>query len=117
MIGVELRVEGADVVPEGGVFYGNGAVGFYGPGELVELFDRDLLAVCGGFDLLNVTAEIADLVKGVPRGHLEFELVVNAGDFHGDVEKVLFRIGEGDFVADGGGGGGGEEQEEKKEKW
>ena|ERR1700687_2547588 len=71
MLGIELGVEGAGIVPEGGVFYGDGAAGVELPGELVELFDGDFLAVGVGFDLLDVAAEIAYFVERVPGRHLE----------------------------------------------
>ena len=58
-----------------------------------------------GFDLLDVAAEIADFVERVPGGHLESYLPPDVGNFHGDVEEMLFGMGERDFVADGGVGG------------
>ena len=47
-------------------------VGLDVPGELVEFFDVDALAIGVGFDLLDVAAEIANFVESVPGGHLEF---------------------------------------------
>src|SRR5271170_7694660 len=109
VVGVELGVEGAGVVPKGGVFDGDGAGGVNVPGEFVDLDDVDALAVRVGFDLLDVTAKIANFVEGVPGSHLEFDFVLDIGNFHGDVEEVLVWVGEGDVVMDRGGGCAGEE--------
>lgn len=39
---------------------------------------------------------------------------MDVGDFHRDVEEVLFGVQDGDFVADGGGSGSGEEEKDEK---
>src|SRR5271169_4534678 len=110
MIGIELGVERADIIPEGGVFYRDGAVSFDLPGELVELFNSDSLAVGVGLDLLDVAAEVADFVEGVPCGHLKFYAVMDVRDFHGDAEEMLLGVGDRDLVANRCVGGSGEEK-------
>jgi len=46
---------------------------------------------------------------------LECEFAVDIGDFHGDLEEMLFGVGEGELVADFSVGGGGEEQTDKEQ--
>lgn len=114
VLGIELGVEGAGVVPESGVVDGDGADGFDVPGELIKLFDGDSLAVGEGFNLLHVTAEVADFIECVPGSHLKRQFALHVRDFHGDTEQVLFRMGERDLVADGGVGMSGEKQVDSK---
>jgi hypothetical protein len=40
---------------------------------------------------------------------------VDVRDLHGDVKEMLFRVGEGDLVANCGGGGAAEKEHEDKE--
>jgi hypothetical protein len=47
-----------------------------------------------------MTAEIANLIKRVPGGHLEVEVICDFGDFDRDVEEMLLGTGERDGVAD-----------------
>ncbi len=108
VFGIELGAERARIVPESGIGNFYRARGIDVPGELVEFGDFDFLVVGEGFDLLDVTAEVADLVKGVPRGHLEIHFAVDIGDFHRDAKEVLLWMGQRDGVVDCGGGWGGD---------
>ena len=70
----------------------DGTLAFDSPGLLVQLLDFRLLTARAGFDLTQVTAEIANLVQGVPCGHLYRESIRNIGHTHAHVEYMAFRI-------------------------
>src|ERR1700721_372229 len=99
VFGVELRTERPGVVPKGVVGNFDRAVGSNAPRELVQLFNGELASVGGGGNALHMAAEIANLVEGVPGGHLKVHAVFHLGDFDGDVEEMLFGMRERDFVA------------------
>ena len=106
-----MGVERAGFVPKRVVGDGDGARAFDAPGEFVELFNGRSLAVDSGLDLLDVAAEIANFIKGVPGSHLQAKFVMNLGDLHGNVKEVLFGMSEGDGVGNCGGGRSRKEKE------
>src|SRR6266852_1094313 len=96
---IKLGAERPRVVPEGVIGNYDGARGSNAPGEFVQLLDGNVTAIGGGGHPLHVAAEIANLVEGVPGGHLKVDLVRHAGDFDGDVEEMLLGMSERDGVA------------------
>src|SRR3974390_3308487 len=47
-----------------------------------------------------MAAEIANLIEGIPCGHLQVNVILHVRDSHGDVEQMLFRMRKGYGVLD-----------------
>ncbi len=100
---VELRIEGARIVPEARVLDANFARAFDAPGVLVEaLHGQRIARSVGGVEVADAISEVANLIERVPRRHLHEDAAVNARDDHGHVELVLGRVRQRNFVANRG---------------
>src|SRR5208283_2945561 len=101
---VDLRGERARLVPEDGIVEHDCAGGgTETPGMRSEPAQRYVAAgKSGGVELLDARGEIAHLVQRVPDGHVHFERVLDAGDFHADLKMAGGARGERDGITDGG---------------
>ena len=117
MLGIQLRPERSRLVPVIAVLDAHSAFAGDSPGLLVEARDRrhgtlrgrGRRSVSVSFTrsglhakVDHVISKIANLIKGVPRGHLDHDRAVNVWDGHGDVKRVRGRVRDRDFVANGG---------------
>ena len=92
MLRIQLRRKRTNLIPVRGVRNLDRSGSLNAPGLLVHLFDEHLLRTSHGLDLLQVTAEIADLVKRIPRGHSNGDFAGHVGNGHRHVEEVPFGM-------------------------
>jgi hypothetical protein len=55
----------------------------------------------GGADPVHVLGEVADLIKGIPNGELEFVFVSARRDLDRDPDEMALGVGERNSVANG----------------
>src|SRR5215469_7288094 len=92
MFRVELRAERPRIIPERIVGDLHLAVALHPPGQLVQLLNRGLLTIHARRNPLHMAAEIADLIKRIPRRHLQIHVPLHVRHFHRYMEKMLFRM-------------------------
>jgi hypothetical protein len=64
-----------------------------------------------------VTAEVANLIEGIPCRHFHSDFARDIGNGHRNVEEMLFRVCKRHFVSDGGvAGGAGQRKKQKAEE-
>jgi hypothetical protein len=97
---IELRAEGSGIVPVGGVVNRDSSGRMNDPSLLVYFFDWKSHVAHEGIYFLDVVAEIANLIKGIPRGHLDRDFASNVRNRHGDVKQMIFWLSERNFVMD-----------------
>src|SRR5436309_15577877 len=67
---IELRGERAVFIPIGIIADRNGPLPRYPPGLLIQLFNGPYFCTSKGRNIVDVTAEVANLIEGVPCRHL-----------------------------------------------
>jgi hypothetical protein len=81
---------------------------------LIQLFDGRYFCTGKDRNILDVTAEVANLIERVPSRHFHGDFARDIGNGHRHMEEMLFRVCERHFVSDGGvarGAGQGKKQE------
>src|SRR3954447_17225789 len=98
VLSAQLRREWAGFIPIGAVLQLNGSARLYFPRLLVDFFDRRACCAHMSFHLLDVAAEIPDLIQRIPPRHLNGHFARDVRNSHHDVKQMSFRIGNGNFI-------------------
>ncbi len=104
VLGVELRIERAGIVPETRVLDANLALApgetFDAPGFFIKAAHQQRVAGCvGGAEIADAISEVTNLVKRVPCRHPHHDTALHAGDDHSHAKLVLRGMRERYFVA------------------
>src|SRR5712692_7771410 len=92
MLGIQLRCERTRFIPIRRVGNLDRSRPLDAPRLLVYLFSECLLRTYERLYLLHVTAEVADLVERIPRGHPNNHLARHIGNSHRDLEEMSLRM-------------------------
>ena len=92
MLGNQLRTKRPHIVPKGCVRHLYRSRAHHAPCQFVQFVDFHFIAVDRCFHLLNMTAEVANLVQRVPCGHLQFHLSLHVWYFHGHAKQMLLGV-------------------------
>src|SRR5437899_2403796 len=114
MLGIELRAERSGFVPIRRITKLNRSRSPNAPRLLVQLFDGCFFCSYEGFHLLDVRAEIANLVEGIPRGPFNRDFSRNIGNGHGQVKQVPLGMFQRNAVVNRGVAGNAEHQQRKE---
>src|SRR5216684_622459 len=116
VLGIQLRRKRASLIPISCINNLDRSRALNAPCLLVRFFDKCFLGAGKRFHLLHVTAEVADLVERIPRGHPDNHLVRHIGNGHCHVEEVPLGMIQEDGVLNGCPGGRAEGQDKENAK-